>query len=82
VTLVGALDQGWQLILTDGERPECSPEPIQSTYIKPRDAQHDLMSKAVDGLLKGHGALTSEAYQRARVMRGHHGARVHIGAEA
>jgi hypothetical protein len=38
------------------------------------------MSKAVDGLLKGHGALTSEAYQRARVMRGPQGALVNVSA--
>jgi hypothetical protein len=73
--------EGWMLVLTDVERLECSPDPIHSTCIKPRDAQHNLMSQAVDGRLKGHIALTSEAYQRARVMRGPQGARVHVSAE-
>jgi hypothetical protein len=75
-------DQGWNLILMDVERPECSPDPIHSTCIKPRDAQHDLMSQAVDGRLKGHVALTADAYQRARVMRSTQGVRVHLPMEA
>ena len=60
---------GWCLFLIDVERPERSPDPIHSTCIKPRDAQHDLMSQAVDGRLKGHVALGTEAYQRARLAR-------------
>ena len=55
-------EHGWRLVLIDVERPERSPEPIHSTCIKPRDAQHDLMSQAVDGRLKGHVALETEAY--------------------
>jgi hypothetical protein len=62
-------EQGWCLFLIDVERPERSPDPIHSTCIKPRDAHHDLMSQAVDGRLKGHVALETEAYQRARLMR-------------
>jgi len=62
-------EHGWRLVLTDVERPECSPDSIHSTCIKPRDAQHDLMSQAVDGRLKGHVALEAEAYQRARLAR-------------
>jgi hypothetical protein len=30
---------GWKLVLTDVERPECSPEPIISSYQRPRDAK-------------------------------------------
>lgn len=48
---------GWRLVLTDGERPECSPDPIRSTYIKRADAHRDLMSQAVDGRLKGIAAV-------------------------
>ena len=72
-------DQGWQLVLTDIERPERSPDPIHSSCIKPRDAHYDLMSKAVDGRLKGHVALTAEAFHRARIMRNAQGARAHVG---
>lgn len=74
-------EHGWRLVLTDVERPDCSPEPIHSTCIKPRDAQHDLMSQAVDGRLKGHVALHVDAYRRAQVMRNTQGSRVQI-AEA
>ncbi|MDE2184647.1 MAG: hypothetical protein KGJ78_16630 [Alphaproteobacteria bacterium] len=48
---------GWRLVLTDGERPECSPEPIQSTYIKRADAHRDLMQQAIDGRLNGIAAM-------------------------
>lgn len=73
-----ATEAGWQLIITDVERPDCSPDPIHSTCVKPRDAQHDLMAQAVDGRLKGHIAVSAEAYQRARVMRAGKGARLHL----
>jgi len=76
-----AQEQGWCLFLIDVERPERSPDPLHSTCIKPRDAQYDLMRQAVDGRLKGHVALTAEAYQRARVMRSSRAARVQL-AEA
>ena len=75
-------EHGWRLVLIDVERPECSPEPIHSTCIKPRDAQHDLMSQAVDGRLRGHVALHVDAYRRAQVIRNAKGARVQVGAEA
>jgi hypothetical protein len=71
-------EHGWRLVLIDVERPECSPEPIHSTCIKPRDAQHDLMSQAVDGRLKGHVALELEAYRRVSIMRSANGTQVHI----
>jgi len=48
---------GWRLVLTDGERPECSPEPISTTYVKRADAHRDLIEKAVDGRLKGIAAV-------------------------
>lgn len=48
---------GWQLILTDGERPECSPDPIKSDFRKRDEAQRDLMRQAVDGRLKGWAAV-------------------------
>ena len=73
-----AQEQGWCLFLIDVERPERSPEPIHSTCIKPRDAQHDLMSQAIDGRLKGHVALHGDAFLRARVMRTSQGTRVQL----
>ena len=75
-----AQELGWCLFLTDVERPERSPDPIHSTCIKPRDAQYDLMSQAVDGRLKGHVALHINAYQRARVTRTAMGSKVQIEA--
>jgi hypothetical protein len=55
---------GWRLVLTDGERPECSPEPIATTYIKRADAHRDLMLQAVDGRLKGWLAVPLEIVRR------------------
>jgi hypothetical protein len=57
---------GWRLVLTDGERPECSPEPIRSTYIKRADAHRDLMQQAVDGRLKGIAAVPFAAFRDRR----------------
>jgi len=65
-----AQEHGWCLFLTDVARPDRSPEPIHSTCIKPGDAQQDLMSRAVDGRLRGHVALTVDAYERGRVPGG------------
>ena len=56
--------ESWRLVLTDGERPECSPEPITSTYIKRADAIRDLMTQAVDGRLKGYVAIPMEVLQQ------------------
>jgi hypothetical protein len=47
-------ENGWILEMSDVERPDCRPEPIHSTYKKPRDAQHDLITRAVDGRVRGH----------------------------
>lgn len=58
----------WLLVLTDGERPECSPEPIKSTFVKRSDAQRDLMTQAVDGRLKGWAAVPLEDLQRQRAQ--------------
>jgi len=77
-----AQEHGWCLFLTDVERPDRSPDPIHSTCIKPRDAQYDLMSQAVDGRLKGHVALPVETYQRARLIRNANGPQIHVAAEA
>ena len=64
-----AEEEGWRLELTDVERPECSPEPIRSSYKKPRDAQHDLMTQAVDGRLRGHVAIRDDLFGHAHIMR-------------
>ena len=77
-----AQEQGWCLFLIDVERPERSPDAIHSTCIKPRDAQHDLMSQAVDGRLKGHVALHGEAFMRARISRTAGGSKVYLAASA
>jgi hypothetical protein len=61
--------EGWTLELMDVERPECSPEPIHSNYVKPRDAQSDLMTQAVDGRIRGHIALDAEIFSAARMVR-------------
>jgi len=58
-------DAGWLLVLTDGERPECSPEPIRSNYVKRADAQRDLMLQAVDGRLRGWAAVPLDVLRRA-----------------
>ena len=60
--------EGWRLVFTDVERPECSPEPVYTDYRRPRDAQHDLLAQAVDGRLRGHVALSLRDFEkRARV---------------
>ena len=71
-----SVEHGWHLVLIDVERPECSPEPIHSSCIKPRDAQYDLMRQAVDGRLQGHVALETEAYRRVQLMRNSQGTRI------
>lgn len=58
---------GWKLVLMDVERPDCSPEPIISTYKRPRDAKHDLIAQAVDGRLKGHIAISYDEFERKRL---------------
>jgi hypothetical protein len=70
-------EEGWTLDMTDVERPECSPEPIRSEYKKPRDAQHDLMTQAVDGRIRGHVAIRDDLFGRARIMRNALGTRSH-----
>lgn len=76
-----AAEAGWHLVIADVERPECSPEPIFSTCIKPRDAQHDLMTQAVDGRLKGHIAVSADDFRRARVMRSGGGVKLQVEPE-
>ena len=72
-------DDGWRLELVDVERPEDSPAPIRSLYRRPQDAQHDLMSQAVDGRIRGYVALSADVYARARIMRNAQGTRVRVG---
>jgi len=71
-------DEGWTLEMTDVERPERSPEPIHSTYKKPRDAQHDLMTQAVDGRIRGHVAVRDDLFGRALIMKNAAGVRAHV----
>jgi hypothetical protein len=58
--------EGWRLIFTDVERPECSPEPIHTDYKRPRDAKHDLIAQAVDGRLRGHVAISLRDFESRR----------------
>ena len=58
--------EGWRLVFTDVERPDCSPEPIRTDYKRPRDAKHDLIAQAVDGRLRGHVAISHEQFMKSR----------------
>jgi hypothetical protein len=60
--------EGWRLVLIDGERPECSPDPIMTDFAKPADAKRDLMRQAVDGRLKGHLALPLKDFEQQRTQ--------------
>lgn len=60
--------ESWSLVLVDIEAPERSPEPIVSSYIKPRDARHDLVSQAVDGRLRGHVALNYDDFAKGHMI--------------
>lgn len=60
--------EGWRLVLTDGERPECSPDPITTDFAKPSDAKRDLMRQAVDGRLKGFIALPLKDFEQQRTQ--------------
>ena len=39
------------------QQPSRNPDSIFSSYKKPRDAHHDLMTQAVDGRIRGHVAV-------------------------
>jgi hypothetical protein len=71
-------DEGWTLVMTDVERPDRSPELICSSYKKPRDAQHDLMTQAVDGRIRGHVAIKDDLFGRARIMQNAQGTHLHV----
>lgn len=58
--------EGWRLVFTDIERPDCSPEPVHTDYKRPRDAKYDLIAQAVDGRLKGHVAIGLREYEKRR----------------
>lgn len=57
-------EEGWRLVLSDPEDPSRSPDPVLSTYIKPRDAHYDLMAQAVDGRLRGHIAVDATVFSK------------------
>ena len=69
---------GWALEMTDVERPDCSPEPIHSSYKRPQDAQHDLMTQAVDGRIRGHIAINAATLAGARIVRAESGGRADV----
>lgn len=77
---IEAEEHGWQLVLTDVEHPDESPEPINSTCIKPRDAHYDLMTKAVDGRLKGLRAVLAREFENASIMRNNNRASLQVEA--
>jgi len=58
--------EGWRLVFMDVERPECSPEPVHTDYMRPRDAKHDLIAQAVDGRLRGHVAVSLHEFEKRR----------------
>jgi hypothetical protein len=60
---------GWRLILTDVEQPSRNPDSIFSTYKKPHDAHHDLMTQAVDGRIRGHVAVDLASIARRAAPR-------------
>jgi hypothetical protein len=72
-------EEGWRLELVDVERPDRSPEPIHTSLKKPRDAQHDLMTQAVDGRIGGHVAIRDDLFGHARIMQNTKGTRLHVG---
>jgi hypothetical protein len=57
-------ETGWKLVFTDPARPDCSPEPLVSDYVKRADAHRDLMEQAVSRGLRGHAAVPFALYQR------------------
>jgi hypothetical protein len=72
-------DEGWTLEMTDVERPDRSPDPIRSSYKKNRDAQHDLLTQAVDGRVRGHIAIKDDLFGRARMMQTAQGPHAQVG---
>jgi hypothetical protein len=43
------------------------------------DAQHDLISQAVDGRVRGHVAIRDDLFGRARITQNAQGTRLHVG---
>ena len=43
-----------------------------------RDAQHDLMTQAVDGRIRGHVAIRDDLFGRARIMQNAKGTRANV----
>src|ERR1700761_6638283 len=73
-------DDGWRLQLTDVAQPQLSPAPIRSSYKRLQDAQHDLLSQAVDGRICGHVAVPSDAFAKLLIMKTGDSVRANVGA--
>lgn len=73
-------EYGWCLFLVDVERPDRSPDPILSRYKRLQDAQHDLLSQAVDGRIRGHVAVPSDDFAKLMIIKTATGVRAHFGA--
>ena len=73
-------DEGWRLQLTDVAQPQQSPPPIRSSYQRLQDAQHDLLSQAVDGRIRGHVAWRRDDYAKLMIMKTGDSVRAHVGA--
>ena len=71
-------DDGWRLQLTDVAQPQLSPAPIRSSYQRLQDAQHDLLSQAVDGRIRGHVAVPRDHYAKLMIMKTESGVRAHV----
>jgi hypothetical protein len=71
-------EDGWRLQLTDVAQPQQSPTPIRSSYKRLQDAQHDLLSQAVDGRIRGHIAVPSDDYAKLLIMKTESGVRAHV----
>lgn len=55
--------RGWKMVLVDVEQPSRNPDPIFSNYKRASDAQHHLMSQAVDGRIRGHLAVSLQDFE-------------------
>ena len=71
-------EYGWCLFLTDVERPDHSPAPLTTKYKRLQDAHHDLMSQAVDGRIRGHVAVPSDAFAKILIMKTDQGVRARV----
>ena len=58
-------ESGRMLVLTDVDRPDCSPDPVHTDYMRPRDAKHDLIAQAVNERLNGHLGVSYEQFMKS-----------------